>query len=102
MSIARALVSKPNILVLDDSTSALDAATEHRINEAFKEELAHMTIVNIAQKISSIRNSDKILVLDKGLMCGFGTHDELLEECSVYHEIYESQLKKGGDFDVPA
>lgn len=102
MSIARALVSKPNILVLDDSTSALDAATEHRINEAFKEELADMTIVNIAQKISSIRNSDKILVLDKGLMCGFGTHDELLEECSVYHEIYESQLKKGGDFDVPA
>lgn len=102
MAIARALVTKPKVLILDDSTSALDAATEQRINEAFESELSNMTIINIAQKISSIRNSDKILVLDKGKMCGFGTHDELLETCSVYNEIYHSQLKKGGDFDVQA
>lgn len=100
MSIARALVTQPKILVLDDSTSALDAATESRITTAFSEELSDMSIVNIAQKISSIRNSDKILVLDKGTMCGYGTHDELLETCSVYNAIYQSQLKKGGDFDV--
>ena len=102
MAIARALVTKPKVLILDDSTSALDAATEQRINEAFESELSNMTIINIAQKISSIRNSDKILVLDKGKMCGFGTHDELLDTCSVYNEIYHSQLKKGGDFDVQA
>ena len=61
-----------------------------------------MSIVNIAQKISSIRNSDKILVLDQGIMCGFGTHHQLLQTCSVYDAIYQSQLKKGGDFDVQA
>lgn len=102
MSIARALVSQPKILVLDDSTSALDAQTESNINEAFEKELSHMSIINIAQKISSIRNSDKILVLDQGQMCGFGTHDELLTQCSVYSAIFESQMKKGGDFDVQA
>lgn len=102
MAIARALVAKPAILVLDDSTSALDAATEAKINQAFKEELTGMSIINIAQKISSIKHADKILVLDKGIVCGLGSHTELLESCSVYQAIYQSQLKKGGDFDVQA
>lgn len=102
MCIARALVAKPKVLVLDDSTSALDAATEKKINEAFKEELSNMTIINIAQKISSIAHCDKILVLDQGRMCGFDTHENLLNQCDIYQSIYNSQIKKGGDFDVEA
>ncbi len=100
MCLARALVIKPKILVLDDSTSALDSQTEKQINEAFKEKLQGTTIVNIAQKISSIAHCDQILVLDEGKLVGKGTHNQLLETCQVYQEIYASQLKKGGDFDV--
>lgn len=98
MCIARALVAQPKILVLDDSTSALDATTEANINEAFKTQLPEVSIINIAQKISSIIHCDKILVLDEGRICGVGTHEELLETCGIYNDIYQSQLK-GGDFD---
>lgn len=100
MCLARALVIKPKILVLDDSTSALDSQTEKQINEAFREKLQGTTIVNIAQKISSIAHCDQILVLDEGRLVGKGTHNQLLDSCKVYQEIYASQLKKGGDFDV--
>lgn len=100
MCLARALVIKPKILVLDDSTSALDSQTEKQINEAFREKLQGTTIVNIAQKISSIAHCDQILVLDEGKLVGIGTHNQLLDSCKIYQEIYTSQLKKGGDFDV--
>lgn len=93
-SIARALVKKPAILVLDDSTSALDQATEARINEAFQNELSNTTIINIAQKISSVAHCDQIIVLEKGNMIGHGTHQQLLENNEVYQEIYESQMRK--------
>ncbi len=93
-SIARALVKQPKILVLDDSTSALDQATEAQINQAFKEELNTTTIINIAQKISSIAHCDQIIVLDKGEVIGYGTHQSLLETNEVYQEIYESQMRK--------
>ena len=93
-SIARALAKQPKILVLDDSTSALDQATEAQINQAFKEELKETTIINIAQKISSIAHCDQIIVLDKGEVIGYGTHQSLLESNEVYQEIYESQMRK--------
>ena len=93
-SIARALVKKPQILVLDDSTSALDQATEAQINETFQSELKDTTIINIAQKISSISHCDKIIVLEKGEMVGYGTHQSLLESNAIYQEIYESQMRK--------
>lgn len=93
-SIARALVKKPQILVLDDSTSALDQATEAQINETFQNELKDTTIINIAQKISSISHCDKIIVLEKGEMVGYGTHQSLLESNAIYQEIYESQMRK--------
>ncbi|NLC41746.1 MAG: ABC transporter ATP-binding protein, partial [Erysipelothrix sp.] len=79
---------------LDDSTSALDQATEAQINQAFKEELNTTTIINIAQKISSIAHCDQIIVLDKGEVIGYGTHQSLLETNEVYQEIYESQMRK--------
>lgn len=94
LSIARALVKQPSILVLDDSTSALDAATEQQVNEAFATELVDTTIINIAQKISSVANADKILVLDNGRMVGYGNHDELLATNEIYQEIYQSQMRK--------
>ena len=96
LSIARALVSNPKILVLDDSTSALDAATEERVKNALKKEYSDITIINVAQKISSIRDSDKIFVIDEGEIVCRGKHDELLENCQVYKEIYDSQMNKGG------
>ncbi|NLC66921.1 MAG: ABC transporter ATP-binding protein [Clostridium sp.] len=95
LSIARALVTDPKILVLDDSTSALDAATEARVKESLDKLYSDITIINVAQKISSIIDSDNILVLDQGKIVGQGTHDELIKDCHVYQEIYDSQMEKG-------
>lgn len=91
LSIARALVRKPSILVLDDSTSAVDANSEAIIQGALKEEYTGTTTFLIASKISSILDADQILVLDNGELVGAGKHEELLETCSVYQEIYLSQ-----------
>lgn len=91
LCIARALLKKPKILILDDSTSAVDTATEAKIREAFSTTLKDTTKIIIAQRISSVIDSDKILVLDKGEIAGQGTHDELMASCSEYREIYNSQ-----------
>jgi len=101
LCIARALLKKPKILILDDCTSAVDNQTEARIKEALRNEMPDTTKLIIAQRISSIQDADRILVLDNGRISGFGTHDELLVQNTVYREVYESQTK-GGDFDVSA
>ncbi|CAM2733469.1 ABC transporter ATP-binding protein [Erysipelothrix tonsillarum] len=97
MCIARALVVEPKILVLDDSTSALDAATEQKVKEAVQNLYSDVTVISIAQKISSVADSDMILVMDEGQIVGQGKHQDLLETCTVYQEIYESQLRKGDE-----
>ena len=91
LCIARALLKKPKILILDDSTSAVDTATEARIRSAFTNELRDSTKIIIAQRISSVRDADQIIVLDEGRITGVGTHDELLRSNQAYQEIYESQ-----------
>ena len=91
IAIARALIKRPEILILDDSTSALDADTEYRIRKSLKEYSKDMTTILIAQKISSVINADKIIVLDHGKIVGEGTHDELMSTCEVYQDIYKSQ-----------
>lgn len=97
LCIARALLKKPKILILDDSTSAVDTATEARIREAFKNELADSTKIIIAQRISSVRDADEILVINDGRITGVGTHDELLANNTEYQEIYYSQMDKQND-----
>lgn len=92
LSIARALVGKPEILILDDSTSAVDLATESRIKESLRKYADGLTCILIAQRITSVMDADKIIVLDHGEMVGIGTHDELLANCRVYQEIYHSQI----------
>jgi len=94
LCIARALLKKPKILILDDSTSAVDTATEARIRESFRNELHGTTKLIIAQRISSVIDADKIIVLDDGKIVGMGTHDELLQTCEAYAEIYYSQMDK--------
>ncbi|PGV49549.1 ABC transporter ATP-binding protein [Bacillus sp. AFS037270] len=94
ISIARALVKKPSILILDDSTSAVDVATEAKIKSALKRYAKGLTCLLIAQRITSIMDADKIVVLDHGELVGFGTHSELLADCRVYQEIYQSQMGK--------
>lgn len=96
LSIARALISKPEILILDDSTSALDLGTEARLRKALKEKLEETTVIIIAQRIASVKDADRIVLLEKGRICGVGTHDELLENNEVYQDIYSSQMNKGG------
>ncbi|MDE5679891.1 MAG: ABC transporter ATP-binding protein/permease [Lachnospiraceae bacterium] len=91
LCIARAILKHPKILILDDSTSAVDTATDARIRKAFREELSGMTKLVIAQRISSVQDADKIIVLENGKIAGIGTHDELLAGCSPYQEIYYSQ-----------
>jgi ATP-binding cassette, subfamily B, multidrug efflux pump len=94
ISIARALVKKPEILILDDSTSAVDVATEAKIKEALKKYAKGLTCLLIAQRITSIIDADKIVVLDRGEIVGVGTHKDLLKDCSIYQEIYKSQVGK--------
>ncbi|MBO4825769.1 MAG: ABC transporter ATP-binding protein [Prevotella sp.] len=101
LCIARALLKDPKILVLDDSTSACDTATDAKIRHAFKTELSGMTKLIIAQRIASVKDCDRILVLDNGNMTGFDTHDNLLRTNSLYQEIYKIQTEDGGDFDAP-
>ena len=98
LCIARALLKKPKILILDDSTSAVDTATDASIRSAFRSEMPEVTKLIIAQRISSVQDADRIIVMDNGRIADFGTHDELMERCSIYIEVYESQ-QKGGDFD---
>ncbi len=100
LCIARALLKAPRILVLDDSTSACDTQTDARIQRAFREELPQMTKLIIAQRISSVQACDRILVMDNGVVSGFGTHDELLASNVLYKEIYDIQTKDVGDFDA--
>ena len=100
LCIARALLSRPKILILDDSTSAVDTATEKAIREGFKQYMPDCTKIIIAQRISSVKDADVIIVLDNGRINGIGTHEELLAGNTIYQEVYESQTK-GGDFDEP-
>ena len=91
LCIARALLKKPKVLILDDSTSAVDTATDAKIRQSFKENLAGTTVIIIAQRISSVMSADRILVLDDGKIADMGTHDELMARCGIYQEIYQSQ-----------
>jgi len=99
LCIARALLKKPKVLILDDSTSAVDTATDAKIRKAFREDLPGITKLIIAQRISSIQDADRIIVMDDGEINGFGTHEELLETNAIYREVYESQTGGSGDFD---
>ncbi len=99
LCIARALLKKPKILILDDSTSAVDTATDARIRKAFAEEIPDTTKLIIAQRISSVENADRIIVMEDGRVDGFGSHEELLETNEIYRDIYESQTGGSGDFD---
>lgn len=99
LCIARALLKKPKVLILDDSTSAVDTATDAKIRRAFAQEIPDTTKLIIAQRISSVMNSDRILVMNEGEIAGFGTHEELLAGNKIYREVYESQMQGSGDFD---
>ena len=102
LCIARALLKNPKVLILDDSTSAVDTATDAKIRAAFRESIPGTTKIIIAQRISSVQDADRILVLDDGRVDAFDTHENLLKSNAIYQEIYESQIKGGGDFDQPA
>lgn len=99
LCIARALLKKPKILILDDSTSAVDTATDAKIRKAFREEIPDTTKFIIAQRISSVQNADRIIVMDDGKISGCGTHEELLKNNEIYRDVYESQTGGSGDFD---
>lgn len=99
LCIARALLKNPKIIILDDSTSAVDTATDAKIRKAFKEKIPDTTKIIIAQRISSVQHADKIIVLDDGKINGIGSHDELIETNEIYREVYESQTGGNGDFD---
>ena len=95
LAIARALLKKPDVLIFDDSMSALDVATSARLQKALREKLSDMTVITIAQRVASVMNADRILVLDGATVAAIGTHDELLATSAIYRDIYESQLKRG-------
>jgi ATP-binding cassette subfamily B protein len=97
--IARALLKKPKILILDDSTSAVDTKTDSLIRKALREYIPETTKIIIAQRISSVEDADKIMVIDNGKINAFGTHEELISANYIYQDIYNSQIKGGGDFD---
>lgn len=99
LCIARALLKKPKVLILDDSTSAVDTATDAKIRKAFAQEIPNTTKIIIAQRVSSVQNADRIIVMDDGRVDGIGTHEQLLETNEIYREVYESQTGGGGDFD---
>ena len=102
LCIARALLKKPKVLILDDSTSAVDTATDARIRASFAKKIPGTTKIIIAQRISSVQDADRILVLDDGQVSAFDTPENLLKTNAIYQEIYETQIKGGGDFDQPA
>lgn len=102
LCIARALLKKPKVLILDDSTSAVDTATDAKIREAFTKKIPGTTKLIVAQRISSVQDADRILVLDNGTVNGFDTHENLLKTNQIYREIYDAQTQGGGDFDQPA
>lgn len=99
LCIARALLKKPKILILDDSTSAVDTATDAKIRKAFAQEIPDTTKLIIAQRISSIKNADRIIVMEEGKINGMGTHEELMKTNAIYRDVYQSQNQGGGDFD---
>ena len=99
LTIARALLRKPKVLILDDSTSAVDTATDAKIRKAFRDEIPGTTKIIIAQRVSSVQDADRILVLDNGQINGLGTHEELLKTNAIYQEVYNSQTQGSGDFD---
>ncbi len=101
LCIARALLKSPKVLILDDSTSAVDTATDAKIRRAFREKIPGTTKLIIAQRISSVQDADRILVLDNGAVAGFAPHAELMETNEIYREIYTTQTEGGGDFDRP-
>ena len=94
--IARAIAAKPEILVLDDSSSALDYKTDANLRKALDENMSGSTVITVAQRVSSVKNCDQIIVIDNGIIIGQGSHDELLQNCAEYREISESQM--GGAF----
>ncbi len=102
LCIARALLKKPKVLILDDSTSAVDTATDARIRAAFSQKIPGTTKLIIAQRITSVQDADRIIVLDNGTVSAFDTHENLLKNSQIYREIYEAQTIGGGDFDQPA
>ena len=95
LCIARALLKKPKVLILDDSTSAVDTKTDEMIRKALKEQIPDVTKIIIAQRVSSVKDADRIIVLDDGRLIAMGTHEQLLETCDIYREVYESQNKGG-------
>lgn len=99
LCIARALLKKPHVLILDDSTSAVDTATDAKIRKAFAEEIPGTTKIIIAQRISSIESADRIIVMNEGRIDAVGTHEQLLESCTIYQEVYEAQTGGNADFD---
>ncbi len=101
LCIARALLKNPKVLILDDSTSAVDTATDAKIQKAFNEEIPNTTKIIISQRISSVKNADRIIVIDNGKVSGFDTHENLIQNNKIYREIEEAQNKAGGDFDKP-
>ncbi len=102
LCIARALLKNPKVLILDDSTSAVDTATDAKIREAFAQRIPGTTKIIISQRISSVKDADRVLVLDDGRVSGFDTHEKLLETNEIYKEIYDAQTSGSGDFDAPA
>ena len=99
ISIARAILKKPEIIVFDDSTSALDLETEAKLYKAIGESLKGMTVITIAQRVASVKNCDKIIVLNEGEIASIGNHDELMQTSAIYQDIYNSQLKRGDEID---
>jgi ATP-binding cassette subfamily B protein len=97
LCIARAMLKKPKVIIFDDSTSAVDTKTDAKIRAALKEYAPDTTKIIIAQRISSVQDSDKIIVMDEGKIVGVGTHDELMKSNEIYREVYESQVKGGDD-----
>ena len=101
LCIARALLKDPKVLILDDSTSAVDTATEARIRKSFAEDIPETTKIIISQRIVSVQDADRIIVMDDGGIDAFDTHENLLQNNEIYQEIYDTQMNGGGDFDEP-
>ena len=99
LSIARALLKKPDVLIFDDSMSALDLATSARLQKSLREKLGNLTVITIAQRVASVMSADRIIVLDGGTVAAEGSHEYLLENSPIYRDIYESQLKRGEDLE---